>query len=129
MERAGRAVRDACSSAFRTPTSPTPGSSAVVVTDGDAAQARALCDELLDMAWNAREKFVYQVEPLAAVAGARARAWAPRSARPVVLLDHYDNCASGGTMDTMAVLGGDPRRRASRTSPRSRSSIRRRWSR
>ena len=25
--------------------------------------------------------------------------------RPVVLLDHYDNCASGGTMDTMAVLG------------------------
>ena len=28
------------------------------------------------------------------------------SVRPVVLLDHYDNCASGGTMDTMAVLGG-----------------------
>ena len=27
------------------------------------------------------------------------------SGRPVVLLDHYDNCASGGTMDTMAVLG------------------------
>jgi microcystin degradation protein MlrC len=24
---------------------------------------------------------------------------------PVMLLDHYDNCASGGTMDTMAVLG------------------------
>jgi microcystin degradation protein MlrC len=24
----------------------------------------------------------------------------------VVLLDHYDNCASGGTMDTMTVLGG-----------------------
>ena len=23
-----------------------------------------------------------------------------------MLLDHYDNCASGGTMDTMAVLGG-----------------------
>ena len=27
-------------------------------------------------------------------------------ARPVVLLDHYDNAASGGTMDTMAVLAG-----------------------
>ncbi len=27
-------------------------------------------------------------------------------ARPVVLLDHYDNAASGGTIDTMAVLGG-----------------------
>jgi microcystin degradation protein MlrC len=24
---------------------------------------------------------------------------------PVMLLDNYDNCASGGTMDTMAVLG------------------------
>ena len=23
---------------------------------------------------------------------------------PIVLLDHYDNCASGGTMDTTAVL-------------------------
>jgi microcystin degradation protein MlrC len=30
---------------------------------------------------------------------------AERGARPVVLLDHYDNCASGGTMDTMTVLG------------------------
>src|SRR6185503_19264595 len=32
------------------------GSSAVVVTDGDTAQAREWCDELIDMAWNAREK-------------------------------------------------------------------------
>jgi microcystin degradation protein MlrC len=27
-------------------------------------------------------------------------------AGPVILLDHSDNCASGGTMDTMTVLGG-----------------------
>ena len=81
---------------------PIAGSSAVVVTDGDAAKARALCDELLDMAWQAREQFVYRVEPLAQSLR-RAR---DMSGRPVVLLDHYDNCASGGTMDTMAVLGG-----------------------
>ena len=43
---------------------PYAGSSAVVVTDGDAAKARALCDELLELAWQARDKFVYQVEPL-----------------------------------------------------------------
>jgi len=81
---------------------PYAGVSAVVVTDGDAARARRLADELLDMAWREREKFVYRIEPLAASL-ARAR---QMQGGPVVLLDHYDNCASGGTMDTMAVLGG-----------------------
>ncbi len=81
---------------------PYAGSSAVVVTDGDAGLARSLCDELLDMAWKAREKFVYQVEPLEK---SLLRAKEMREG-PVMLLDHYDNCASGGTMDTMAVLGG-----------------------
>src|SRR6185295_9543389 len=80
---------------------PYAGSSAVVVTDGDEAKARAMCDELLDMAWNAREKFVYRVEPLEK---SLLRAKEMRNG-PVMLLDHYDNCASGGTMDTMAVLG------------------------
>ena len=80
---------------------PYAGSSAVVVTDGDAAKAREWCDELLDMAWNAREKFVYRVEPLEK---SLLRAKEMRNG-PVMLLDHYDNCASGGTMDTMAVLG------------------------
>jgi microcystin degradation protein MlrC len=83
---------------------PYAGSSAVVVTDGDVAKARALCDELLDMAWRAREQFVYRVEPLEASLR-RARELGAGAGGPVVLLDHYDNCASGGTMDTMTVLG------------------------
>ncbi|MGE0874609.1 MAG: M81 family metallopeptidase [Burkholderiales bacterium] len=78
------------------------GLSAVVVTDDNPALARKWCDELLDMAWNSREKWVYEVEPLAQ-SFARAGVM---SARPVVLLDHYDNAASGGTMDTMTVLAG-----------------------
>jgi microcystin degradation protein MlrC len=81
---------------------PYAGVSSVVVTDGDAAKARALSEELLDMAWKERDKFVYRIEPLAASL-ARAR---QMQGGPIVLLDHYDNCASGGTMDTMAVLGG-----------------------
>jgi microcystin degradation protein MlrC len=81
---------------------PYAGVSSVVVTDGDAARARHLADELLDMAWRERENFVYRIEPLAASL-ARAR---QMQGGPVVLLDHYDNCASGGTMDTMAVLRG-----------------------
>jgi microcystin degradation protein MlrC len=79
---------------------PYAGASAAVVTDGDLALARALCDELLDMGWAAREDFVYRAEPLE---HSIARA-AQIEARPVVLLDHCDNCASGGTMDSMAVL-------------------------
>ncbi|HEY6822747.1 MAG TPA: M81 family metallopeptidase [Burkholderiales bacterium] len=79
---------------------PYAGSSAVVVTDGDAELARRYCEELLERAWNAREAFVYVPEPLAqSMEKARAA-----QGRPVVLLDHYDNCASGGTMDTMTVL-------------------------
>ena len=83
------------------------GLSAVVVTDNDAALARKLCDELLDIAWSEREKFVYEIEPLAQ-SMERARQLAANKTPgggPIVLLDHYDNCASGGTMDTMTVLG------------------------
>jgi microcystin degradation protein MlrC len=83
------------------------GLSAVVVTDNNPALARQWCDELLALAWAARAQFEYVIEPLAA-SMARAQALAneqPHGSGPVVLLDHSDNCASGGTMDTMTVLG------------------------
>jgi len=83
------------------------GLSAVVVTDDDPALARRWCDELLERAWASRAQFVYRPEPLAQ-SMARARALAadkPAGSGPIVLLDHSDNCASGGTMDTMTVLG------------------------
>jgi microcystin degradation protein MlrC len=83
------------------------GLSAVVVTDHDPALARRWCDELLAMAWEHRAQFVYRIEPLA-TSMARALALAaakPLGSGPIVLLDHSDNCASGGTMDTMTVLG------------------------
>ena len=90
-----------CSPAFPHADIKNAGLSAVVVTDGDQAKAEALRDELLDMAWRAREDFVYEVEPLDQ-SMARAKTLAEG---PVILLDHYDNAASGGTMDTMTVLG------------------------
>ena len=71
------------------------------MTDADPELARRHCDELLDMAWQSREQFVYRAEPLQK---SIERA-VSMSGKPVVLLDHYDNCASGGTMDTMSVLG------------------------
>jgi microcystin degradation protein MlrC len=78
------------------------GLSAVVVTDGDTKKAERLRDELLDMAWKEREAFVYKIEPLEE----SLRRAKTMTDGPVILLDHYDNAASGGTMDTMTVLGG-----------------------
>jgi microcystin degradation protein MlrC len=76
------------------------GLSVAVCTDNDPALAKARCDALLEQAWSAREQFVFHIEPLAQSV-ARAR---QMSVGPVVMLDHFDNCASGGTMDTTAVL-------------------------
>ena len=81
------------------------GLSAVVVTDGDRKLAEELRDELLDRAWVERKTFVYDIEPLQqSVSRAKAMLPTEPSEGPIVLLDHYDNCASGGTMDTTAVL-------------------------
>ena len=75
------------------------------MTDGDKALAEKLRDELLDRAWGDREAFVYKLEALDDSL-ARAKSIEPPKPGegPIVLLDHYDNCASGGTMDTTAVL-------------------------
>jgi len=81
------------------------GLSAVVVTNGDRKLAEELRDELLGRAWVEREAFVYKLEPLQqSVARAKAMPPSQPGDGPIVLLDHYDNCASGGTMDTTVVL-------------------------
>jgi microcystin degradation protein MlrC len=76
------------------------GLSVVITTDNDMALAERYRDELLNAAWTQREAFVYQLEPLEQSV-ARAKAMTDG---PVFLLDHYDNAASGGPMDTTRVL-------------------------
>jgi microcystin degradation protein MlrC len=79
---------------------PAPCGSAVCVADGDADLARHVVDDVLQLAWERRADCVYKAEPLAqSIARAKAA-----EAGPVLLIDHADNCASGGTQDTMAVL-------------------------
>ena len=84
------------------------GVSAVVVWDGESAKAETINAELLDAAWARREAFVYQGEALAdSVARAKQIGIDARSkdlAGPVLLLDHADNCGSGGTQDDMTVI-------------------------
>jgi microcystin degradation protein MlrC len=79
------------------------GLSAVAITNNDPSDAQAMVDELLSRAWNARREFMFQVEPLEASVHRAKQLGAP-GRLPVVLLDHYDNCASGGTMDTTDTL-------------------------
>jgi microcystin degradation protein MlrC len=80
------------------------GLSVAITTDNDMARAEKLRDELLDAAWAQREAFVYKLEPLErSVARAKAMTDSANPG-PVFLLDHYDNAASGGPMDTTRVL-------------------------
>lgn len=76
------------------------GLSVVTVADGDTQAADAARDRLLDAAWREREEFIFRSEPLSETI-ARAKAL---DRGPILLLDHADNAASGGTQDTMAVL-------------------------
>lgn len=80
------------------------GLSVVVVADGDRAAAERCRDELLDAAWADRQSFVYRPEPLADSVAKAKSIGATAGDGPVILLDHYDNTASGGTMDTTEVL-------------------------
>ncbi|MEL6983746.1 MAG: MlrC C-terminal domain-containing protein, partial [Actinomycetota bacterium] len=83
------------------------GLSVLTIADGDRARAEATRDEILDAAWAERAEFLFQAEPLPdTIASAKAlvegEAAAPTA--PIILLDHADNAASGGTQDTTAVL-------------------------
>ncbi len=74
--------------------------STVIVCDRRTEAGLALRDRLLAMAWARREEFLYRGAPLAGqVAHARSL-----SEGPVLLVDHGDNTASGGTQDVMSVI-------------------------
>jgi microcystin degradation protein MlrC len=77
--------------------------SVIVVGDGDREAAERVAERIGRQIWDQREDFVYRSALLAeSVAGAAALAHG--ATRPVLLLDHGDNCMSGGTCDTMDVF-------------------------
>lgn len=78
------------------------GLSVLTVADGDRGQAEAARDELLEAAWAERAEFVFHSRPLAETIAEAKEIDTDRG--PVILLDHADNTASGGTQDTTAVL-------------------------
>ncbi len=74
--------------------------SVLTVTDGAAEAGRQVCREVLDLAWEQREGFVYENAPYKESV-ARAKTL---DEGPVILLDMADNCNSGGTLDAMALV-------------------------
>jgi len=102
-EASGRALAASLFVGFPHADVPMAGLSAVVVTDNDPDAAQAMVDELISAAWTARREFMFDIEPLEASVR-RAKSLGAPGQLPVVLLDHYDNCASGGTMDTTDTL-------------------------
>ena len=83
-----------------------PCMSVVVTGHADAAgidRARTVANRIAEQIWAHREGFVYHAEPLGRSLE-RARGISAQAAKPVLLLDHGDNCMSGGTCDTTDVL-------------------------
>lgn len=76
------------------------GLSVVTIADKNKADAEQARDVLLDAAWAERAEFMFESEPLSdTIANAKLM-----EDGPIILLDHADNAASGGTQDTVAVL-------------------------
>jgi microcystin degradation protein MlrC len=78
--------------------------SVVVVSDKDTQAAEDVAQRIAEFIWSRRSDFIYKNETLeSSIARAKTIANEPGSG-PVLLLDHGDNCMSGGTCDDMNVL-------------------------
>jgi microcystin degradation protein MlrC len=77
--------------------------SVVVVGDGDREAAERVAERIARQIWDARDEFFYRSAPLAESV-AEGAVLGRDGGKPVLLLDHGDNCMSGGTCDTMDVF-------------------------
>ena len=107
MEADGTVLAATLFPSFPHADTPYTGVSAVVVGDarhGGLHHAQAVCTHMLKMAWDRRDEYVFRAVPLAeSVARAKALGLGNPGA-PVLLIDHCDNCGSGGTQDVMNVV-------------------------
>ena len=75
------------------------------VRKGTAAAQQSVIDAFAnEMIWQRRADYVYNSEPLEASLAEAKQLAAQANGKPVLLLDHGDNCMSGGTCDTTDVL-------------------------
>ncbi|MGU3575369.1 M81 family metallopeptidase [Brucellaceae bacterium C25G] len=79
------------------------GLSVVVVAEKNE-QAQAVATEIAGVAWTRREEFLYTETPLEISLAEAKRQHQKHSSGYVLMLDHGDNCMSGGTCENMDVL-------------------------
>jgi microcystin degradation protein MlrC len=107
MEASGKVLAATLLPSFPHADTPYTGVSAIVVGDarcgGDAA-ARDVCERMLDIAWQRRAEYAFVAAPLTESVAAARRLGNARQDGPVLLIDHCDNCGSGGAQDVMAVV-------------------------
>jgi microcystin degradation protein MlrC len=106
-ERDGRALAATLLPAFAHADTPYTGCSAVVVGDarrGGRAAAQAVCDAMLKIAWDRRHEYVYRPASLTESVARAKQLGGQNPAGPVLLIDHCDNCGSGGAQDVMKVV-------------------------
>ncbi len=80
--------------------SPHTGSSVVVITDNDDLLANRIATDIAEACWAKRHQQIYQPTPLSE----QIQTAKKLTEGPTILLDHCDNCGSGGTQDVMAVI-------------------------
>ncbi|HEY8243684.1 MAG: M81 family metallopeptidase [Vicinamibacteria bacterium] len=107
QERLGRVLAATLLPSFPHADTPYTGVSAIVVGDarkGGREAAREVCDRMLAIAWERRAEYAFHAPPLfESVARAKALGEGNPGA-PVLLIDHCDNCGSGGAQDVMKVV-------------------------
>lgn len=76
----------------------------VITIGNDQKQADDTADRIAAKVWDRRDGHVYKHRDLAETVGKAKQAAEKNLGGPVILLDHADNCGSGGTQDVMTVI-------------------------
>ena len=106
-ERSGNVLAATFLASFPHADTPNTGVSAIVVGDAKrdgAAAAKKVCDRMLAIAWERRAEYAFVAPPLAESVTRAKDLGATAPNGPVLLIDHCDNCGSGGAQDVMTVV-------------------------
>ena len=107
MEASGNVLAATFLASFPHADTPYTGVSTIVVGDakrGGAATAKEVCDRMLAIASKRRAEYAFVAPPLAESVARAKRLATAASTGPVLLIDHCDNCGSGGAQDVMMVV-------------------------
>jgi microcystin degradation protein MlrC len=107
MEASGTVLAATFLASFPHADTPYTGVSSIVVGDakrGGAATAKEVCDRMLAIASKRRAEYAFFAPPLAESVARAKQLGTTAPTGPVLLIDHCDNCGSGGAQDVMMVV-------------------------